>query len=341
MRNLVYKLAGLVLLVGSFVAGWLLMRYQTFIDTPLSAADDTTFMVEPGRSLSEVAYELERRGILSDARWFIWMAKRAGGANAIKAGEYRVLPGTLPRELLEMMVSGRAIQYSITLVEGWTFRQVMRVLNDNPYLRHTLERVDDKGIMERLGRPEDHPEGRFFPDTYAFIKGMSDLEFLQRAYRAMGERLEREWADRAEGLPLKSPYEALILASIVEKETALPEERPVIAGVFVRRLLKGMKLQTDPTVIYGLGAGFDGNLRRRDLSSDSPYNTYRFAGLPPTPIAMPGADAIRAGLHPADGETLYFVARGDGSHQFSRTLEEHNQAVAKYQVNFNGRHEPR
>jgi UPF0755 protein len=224
------------------------------------------------------------------------------------------------------------VQYPLTLVEGWTFRQVMEALQADERLEHLIEDPSAEAVMARLGRRGVHPEGRFFPDTYHFTRGSSDLDILKRAHAAMERVLAEEWEARADGLPIESPDEALILASIIEKETGLASERAEIAGVFVRRLRLGMRLQTDPTVIYGLGDDFDGNLRRADLRNDHPYNTYVHAGLPPTPIALPGREAIRAALNPADGETLYFVARGDGSHAFSVTLEEHNRAVRKYQL---------
>jgi UPF0755 protein len=224
------------------------------------------------------------------------------------------------------------ISYSFTLVEGWTFQQVLEAVREQEALQGTFENLTAEAIMERLGHPGEHPEGRFLADTYHFPRGTTDLALLQRAYGAMQEFLQQEWDRRAADLPFKTPYEALILASIVEKETAVAEERPQIAGVFIRRLRKGMKLQTDPTVIYGMGERFDGNIRRRDLSENTPYNTYVHRGLTPTPISMPGRDAIRAVLHPADGKSLYFVAKGDGSHYFSATLQEHNKAVRKYQL---------
>ncbi len=235
-------------------------------------------------------------------------------------------------EFMDQILSGKVIQYSITIVEGWNIYQLLDVLKADPHIKQTLQGLSHKQIMQRIGYPEMHPEGRFYPDTYHFPKGLTDVEFLQRAYGAMQQKLAAEWEKRAVGLPYKTPYEALIMASIVEKETGLPSERQAIAGVFVRRLEKRMRLQTDPTVIYGLLPNFDGNIRRRDLRRDTPYNTYRRRGLPPTPIAMPGGDAIHAALHPADGDKLYFVSRGDGSHHFSATLEEHNRAVIKYQL---------
>ena len=241
-------------------------------------------------------------------------------------------PSLKPDDLLALLVSGKSVGYSLTLVEGWNIRQVRAAVAGHEALKQTLEGVDDVQLMELLGLPGEHPEGRFFPDTYRFTRGMRDLDFLRRAQRKMDRELAAAWAEKSEDAPLKSPYEALILASIVEKETGQADERPRIAGVFARRLRKGMKLQTDPTVIYGMGERFDGNIRRRDLREDTPYNTYVHAGLPPTPIAMPGREALLAAVNPAPGKAIYFVAKGDGSHAFSATLAEHNAAVRKYQL---------
>lgn len=332
MRERLFRLLGVIILVGSFSTGWLWMSYQGFLETPLALNDEAqTFVVAPGSSLHAVAGKLEESGLIRDARMFRWMARLRGAAQRIQAGEYQLAPGMTPPQLLQQMVEGRVRQYAITLVEGRNFREMMQQINANPYLEHTLKGLPDEQIMARLGYPGEHPEGRFLPETYHFPRGLSDVEFLRRAYRAMRERLAYEWKNREQGLPYKRPYEALILASIVEKETGVPHERPTIAGVFIRRLQKGMRLQTDPTVIYGMGEAFDGNLRRRDLLRDTPYNSYTRAGLPPTPIAMPGADAIHAAMHPDKGDSLYFVAKGDGSHHFSATLEEHNRAVIRYQ----------
>ena len=227
---------------------------------------------------------------------------------------------------------GKSISHSLTLLEGWNIRQVRAAVAGHDALVHTLSDVDDAELMRRLDRADAHPEGRFFPDTYQFPRGMTDLEFLRRALQKMDEELAAAWAGRADDIPLKNAYEALILASIVEKETGQADERPAIAGVFSRRLTKGMKLQTDPTVIYGMGERFDGNIRKKDLREDTPYNTYVHHGLPPTPICMPGREALRAAVNPAPGRALYFVARGDGSHAFSATLKEHNAAVRRYQL---------
>lgn len=333
MRERLFKLAGVLILAGSFVAGWLLMSYQQFVDTPMVLLDGApvTLQVSPGSSVKTIARTLQHQGLVQDSRYFVWMVRLRGKAARIQAGEYLVAAGMTPAQLLGDMVSGKVRQYSITLLEGWSFRQMMAEIDASPYLRHQLSGLSGDAVMTRLGREGEHPEGRFFPETYLFPRGLTDTEFLQRAYRAMAQRLEQEWSTRAEGLPLKSPYEALILASIVEKETGQPSERAEIAGVFVRRLKKGMRLQTDPTVIYGIGLKYDGNIRARDLEQDTPYNTYTRRGLPPTPIAMPGGEALHAALHPEMGDSLYFVSRGDGSHHFSASYEEHECAVKKYQ----------
>jgi UPF0755 protein len=229
-------------------------------------------------------------------------------------------------------VSGKTTLHELRLIEGWNFRQIMSAVNANPYLLHTLKEADEALVMKAIGKETINPEGRFFPDTYQFPKNTSDRAFLSRAFAAMENTLSQEWEQRAEGLPYAIPTDALIMASIVEKETGIETERPQVAGVFVRRLLLDMKLQTDPTVIYGLGASFDGNLTRENLLNDTPYNSYTRKGLPPTPICMPGRAAIHAALHPADGKALFFVARKDGTHQFSDTLEQHNHAVREFQL---------
>lgn len=333
MRERLFKLLGLLVLAGSFVAGWMLMSYQQFVDAPMTLQSGTPVLlqVNPGSSVKTVARTLQQQGLVDDNRYFVWMARLRGQAASIQAGEYQIEVGTSPSQLLNDMVAGRMHQYSLTLLEGWSFRQMMAAIDASPYLQHRLKEMAAEEIMVQLGWEGEHPEGRFFPDTYQFPRGLTDIEFLQRAYRMMAQRLEQEWSTRAADLPLKTPYEALILASIVEKETGQPTERSEIAGVFVRRLQKGMRLQTDPTVIYGIGLRYDGNIRARDLEQDTPYNTYTRRGLPPTPIAMPGGDALHAALHPDGGESLYFVSRGDGSHHFSASYEEHECAVKKYQ----------
>lgn len=333
MRNMLYKVAAALMLLAGVVSAWGWHRYSSFVDEPLHvSAEGAELSVAPGATFTSVAKQLQKTGMIRDARLFRLMVRLKGHGRALKAGEYFIAPATTPQQLLQQMVEGRVRQYALTLVEGWSFRQMMQTVNTDPHLVHTLQELSDKEIMTRIGQHGVHPEGRFFPDTYHFPRGLSDVEFLRRAFEAMNARLALEWSQRAPDLPLKSDYEALILASIVEKETGLASERPMIAGVFIRRLELGMRLQTDPTVIYGLGESFDGNLRRRDLEAEGPYNTYRIKGLPPTPIAMPGAEALHAALHPAPGKELYFVARGDGSHYFSATYEEHDRAVKQFQL---------
>lgn len=332
-RRLLLIFAALVLIVGPALYA-VYTDYRVFLDTPLGVpASGLVLVVKPGMGVSGIAGELQRQpGVLRSAPYLEAYARLSGWAHQLKAGEYTIAPGATPRSLIAQIVAGRVIQYPLTVVEGWTFRQLCQALAAHPKLIHTLQGLSDADIMARLGRAGEHPEGRFFPDTYAFPAGTTDVAFLQRALTTMDRRLNAAWTHRSSGLPLDDPYQALILASIVEKETALPAERPAIAGVFTRRLQKGMPLQTDPTVIYGLGAAFDGNLRSRDLTTDTPYNTYTRKGLPPTPIALPGADALAAVANPAPGDALYFVATGTGGHIFSRTLAEHQQAVQRYQL---------
>ncbi len=287
--------------------------------------------VEPGMTPREVAQAWVNAGVNTSPdllyEWFRW----SGQARRIRAGSYAVEPGTSPRQLLEKMVQGDEQLESVRLIEGWTFRQFRQTLAQAPHLRPTSARMSDADLMQALGSPGVSPEGRFFPDTYRYSRGVSDLTVLKSAKKAMQQRLEAVWAQRAAGLPLKTAEEALVLASIVEKETGRAADRGRIAGVFVNRLRIGMPLQTDPTVIYGLGEAFDGNLRKRDLQTDTPWNTYTRRGLPPTPIAMPGLASLRATVRPEVTQDLYFVARGDGSSVFSPTLDAHNRAVNQYQ----------
>nr|MBP7545486.1 endolytic transglycosylase MltG [Acidovorax sp.] len=278
-----------------------------------------------------VARAVVAAGVGTDARLLYAWFRLSGQDRQIKAGNYEIEPGTTPVSLLRKLARGEESLRALTLVEGWNWRQVRAALAREEGLRHELNALDDAALMQQLGRPGVAPEGRFFPDTYTYAKGSSDVALLRRAMHAMDRRLAAAWAVRAPDLPLKTPDEALILASIVEKETGLASDRAQIAGVFANRLRIGMLLQTDPTVIYGLGAQFDGNLRRRHLQTDHPWNTYTRVGLPPTPIAMPGKAALLAAVQPQATRALYFVARGDGSSHFSATLEEHNRAVNRYQ----------
>lgn len=334
MRRWISRLAGATLIVASFTAGWVLLELQSFLRSPLAVGGQAVvYEVRAGSGLIAVAHDLQRLGLLEHPRLLVWYARWHGEADRIRAGEYLIEPQLTPRGLLDKLLGGDVLHHNITIPEGWTFRQMLAAVRAHDKIRQTLTGDDEREIMARLGYPGQHPEGRFFPDTYQFPAGTTDVALLQHAYQEMQRRLEQAWQGRDPSLPLATPYEALILASIVEKETGSPDERARIAGVFVRRLQRNMRLQTDPTVIYGLGAGFDGNLRRRDLEADTPYNTYTRAGLPPTPIALPGAAALHAALHPAPGDELYFVARGDGTHQFSASFDEHAAAVKDYQLN--------
>jgi UPF0755 protein len=309
-------------------AAWL----YRFAHEPLPLANDPVeFTVAPGSSLRGATRTIVRAGV--DMPWWAFEAvtRVAGNPADIKAGSYELRRGATPLDLLGKLTRGEFALAEIKFIEGWTFAQVRQALDAHPRLRHDTRGLSDAEVLRRLDVPSTHPEGWFFPDTYVFARDSSDLEILRQAYRAMEKRLNAAWAQRQPDLPVATPYEALILASIVEKETGRPEDRPLVAAVLVNRLRVGMRLQVDPTVIYGLGASFDGNLRKRDLVTDTPYNTYTRDGLPPTPIAMPGIASIEAVLRPPASNALYFVARGDGSSEFSGTLEEHNRAVTKYQ----------
>ncbi len=317
-----------VILAGLGASAWM----YRFAHAPLQLQSDRVeFAIPPGASLRSAARTIVRAGVDMPAWAFELLARMAANPSDIKAGSYELQAGATPLDLLGKLSRGEFALADVRLIEGWTFRQVRAALDAHPRIRHDTVGLTDAELVQRLELPGAHPEGWFFPDTYVFPRGTSDLEILRNAHRAMDKRLASAWAARQPELPLGSPYEALILASIVEKETGRPEDRPLIAAVLNNRLRSGMRLQADPTVIYGLGAAFDGNLRKRDLLADTPYNTYTRDGLPPTPIALPGLAAIEATLRPADSPALYFVARGDGSSEFSRTLEEHNRAVTRYQ----------
>jgi len=337
MIKRIYKIAaaafaGLMLLlsIGIYLA---YQDYLLFLSTPLTAEKwPVKVTIKSGTNFGHLLKDLHGRQLIENRKYFSWYVRSENLAQKIKAGNYVFSKGTTPVQLLDKVVDGEVVQYSSTIVEGWTFRQMLAVLHQHKHIDKKLTGLSDSEITQALSLPKEHPEGQFLPDTYLFPEGTTDIQFLSRASQAIYRYLESEWPGRDENLPLKSSYEALILASIVEKETGVAKERPAIAGVFIRRLQKGMRLQTDPTVIYGMGEQFDGNIRRRDLKKDTPYNSYTRYGLPPTPIALPGKAAIDAVMHPADGNSLYFVAKGDGSHQFSATLEEHNRAVRRYQL---------
>lgn len=310
-------------------------RIDAWMDEPMPIDSEVRIELPEGGDLTRFATDLHRRGLLTHPRWLRLYARVRKDASRVQAGEYLLEAGTTPRGLLSKLTTGDVVQYPVTLVEGSTVVDVLRVLRaQQPRLRSSIPDASAQNLFSTLGIDSQHAsaEGLFFPDTYSYRSGMSDADILRMAYSRMQLVLAEEWKKRSSGLPYKDAYQALIMASLVEKETGAGHERPQIAGVFVRRLQKGMLLQTDPTVIYGLGAAYDGNLRRKDLLSPSLYNTYLNSGLPPTPIALPGRAAIAAALHPQSGNELYFVARGDGTHQFSATLSEHNRAVRQFQV---------
>lgn len=331
IRKLSFALLGLVLLA-ALAFGLVAWKLHAALEQPLQLDDVHMLEVKAGDTPSGLFQRLEREGVLNDSFWLRlhWRLNLSG--QNLHSGEYRLLPVMTAGEMIGLWQRGEVVQHTLTLVEGWNFRQVRAALQASPLIEQTIAELSDREVMARLGHADLHPEGRFFPDTYSFTRGVSDIELLQRAFARLESVLADEWQGRSEGLPYKEPYQALIMASIIEKETGVPSERGEIAGVFVRRLARGMLLQTDPTVIYGMGESYRGRITRADLRKPTPYNTYTNAGMPPTPIAMVGREAIHAALHPLDGTSLYFVARGDGSHVFSNTLAEHNRAVREYQL---------
>ncbi|MDX1723192.1 MAG: endolytic transglycosylase MltG [Pseudomonas sp.] len=331
IRKLLLLLEGGVLVAGLLLA-FVAWQQHSALEQPLQLTEELMLEVPAGATPGGVLNRLQADGVLQDALWLrlYWRFNLKG--QPLHSGEYRLTPELSVRDMLGLWRRGEVVQYSLTLVEGWSFRQVRAALERQSKLDLTLSELSDAQLMARLGYPGVNPEGRFFPDTYRFVRGMSDLDLLKQAYVRLEQVLAEEWQGRADGLPYKEPYDALIMASIIEKETGVPEERGEIAGVFIRRLRIGMRLQTDPTVIYGLGERYNGKLTRAHLREPTAYNTYVIDGMPPTPIAMVGREAINAALHPVAGKSLYFVARGDGSHVFSNSLEAHNRAVREYQL---------
>jgi UPF0755 protein len=310
---------------------WLAPQIQQFYEQPLQS-DDDFYLVPAGSHIGRVARDFQQRGWIEDAEVLRYWYRIKGQASQLHAGEFALADSDTVDSLLQRIVRGDVIQHPLTVVEGQRFSDFRAALAAAPGLQQKTQAWSDAEIMSALGAEGQHPEGQFFPDTYFYTRDATDLSLLKQAYTRLQNTLQQEWQNKAEGLPYKTAYEALIMASIIEKETGIASERAEIAGVFVRRLQKGMKLQTDPTIIYGMGDRYKGNIRRRDILEATPYNTYVIKALPPTPIALPGAAAIHATLHPADGDALYFVATGDGGHYFSATLEEHNRAVRKYQL---------
>ncbi|MDP2834401.1 MAG: endolytic transglycosylase MltG [Pseudomonadota bacterium] len=319
----------LCLLVALAALAWLVW-YAT---TPMQGRTDypVAFSVERGSTLTAAARDMAQAGVLQHPGAFVLLARLKGAAAEIKAGSYATNVATTPLDLLRKITVGDTVLGKLTVPEGWSFAEMRSALDAHPGLRHDTAGMDAHQLLKAIGAENIHPEGRFFPDTYFFDLGSSELALYKRAYTAMRQQLDAAWAARASGLPYRTPDEVLTMASVIEKETGAPEERPQIAAVFLNRLRIGMRLQTDPTVIYGLGARFDGNLRKDDLLADTPYNTYTRAGLPPTPIALPGAAALQAAVNPVRSRALYFVAKGQGRHEFSDNLDAHNRAVNRYQ----------
>lgn len=332
VKKVMMAMAALVLFLG-VSGGFLVWQQMAQLKSPVPLSQPQVLQVSPGTPFLHIVRKMEDRGWVERGEWLRLYARFNPELEALQAGYYEFSPGLSPVDMLAMMVAGESKRWPVRFLEGWTFAEMRKELTRHEHLQQTLPDRRNEEIMLALGMDEEmHPEGWFFPDTYSYHAGQSDMSVLRQAFSAMNRILAEEWDNRADDLPYESPYEALIMASIVERETGTPHERADVAGVFVRRLAIGMRLQTDPTVIYGMGENYQGRITRSDLREMTPWNTYRINGLPPTPIAMPGRGAIHATLNPADGDTLYFVARGDGTHQFSRTLAEHNQAVREFQL---------
>lgn len=345
MRQKILLLVIVIVVTLVLSLGWFALRIHQFSKTPLitasqnplsqrthTAAPTIIFTVHSGVSIMKLANELKARGIIQNPTYFILLAKMKGSDKRLQTGEYSVTPGITPQQLLDKIVKGEIFLHKFTIIEGWTFKQVMQALNNDNALKHTLKNKTPKEIMAALGMPNQKPEGLFYPDTYMFGLDTKDVVILQMAYQHMKQKLDHAFQTRAINLPYKKPYDALIVASMIEKESRLASERPLIARVILNRLQKNMLLQIDASVIYGLGSHFTGAITKEDLHEPTPYNTYVNKGLPPTPIAMPGISSINAALHPAMNDALYYVAKGDGSHIFSRTLKQHDQAIKEYWV---------
>ncbi|CAG2145389.1 Endolytic murein transglycosylase [Cupriavidus yeoncheonensis] len=328
MTRLFIRLGLVVLVLAAAVAG----AFAWWANQPLGlSASPVEVVIKPNSSVASVGRQLQRGGVGMDPRLFQLLARLTGHGPDLKAGGYTFETGITPLGVIGKLARGEVTHYVVTVIEGWEFRKMRAAVDASAALRHDTQGMSDAELMKAIGATEPAPEGMFFPDTYLFARGSSDIELYRHAYKAMQRRLNEAWNARAADLPYKTPYEALVMASIVEKETGQAAERPMIAAVFVNRLRKNMMLQTDPTVIYGIGERFDGNLRKRDLQTDTPYNTYTRTGLPPTPIALPGLASLAAATAPASSDALYFVARGNGTSHFSNTLPEHNRAVDQYQ----------
>jgi UPF0755 protein len=327
------KLSALIIALSIAIA-WLSIYFKDYATHPLSGnSKDVQLIISPGMSFNAVTQKLIESGLIKEKfQWGVF-GRLSGATNSIKAGEYSLTTALTPVELLNKLVKGETLQFTLTIIEGWTFKQMWQAVKQHEKITQTVSSPEE--LLEKLDLNNLHPEGRFYPDTYHFPSGTTDVEFFQRAFKYMLQVLDEEWSKRQKDLPLSSPEEALNLASIIEKETSVEEERTLVAAVFITRLKRGMRLQTDPTVIYGMGESFDGNIKRKDLKADTPYNTYLHKGLPPTPISLPSRSSIAAALMPAESEAVYFVAKGDGTHYFSETYDEHREAVIKYQLNGN------
>lgn len=331
-KKLLISLFCLVVLALAGGGLWLWQGLQT-LEQPVALDEPALFSVPSGSGYDQVARKLAAEGLTQDSLWLRVHGRLYPEQAVLKAGEYEFTTGMSSLDMISMMVAGATKHWQIQFIEGWTFSDMRTALASSERLGQVTADWTDEQIMEAMGASGEHPEGRFFPDTYLFTSSETDLDLLRRAFERMEAVLAAEWEARAENLPYDSPYQALIMASIVERETGAVHEREEVAGVFVRRLEKGMRLQTDPTVIYGMGENYQGRITRKDLQTPTDYNTYRIDGLPPTPIALPGKEAIHAALNPAEGDALYFVARGDGTHKFSKTLREHQKAVREFQLN--------
>ncbi len=333
-KGRIRKTLALLMMAAVVAVGLLWQHYQAFADKSLvMSSQERILSVEPGDGFHNVLDKLRALGVNqgNDLEWKA-LAKQMKVASHLQVGDYAITSGLSPRSILQRLEDGDIIQRKFALIDGWNIRDVRRALKNTAHIAHITDELSDAELMSRLGAEGVHPEGRFLPETYLYSRGTSDLDLLQRAFKGMQDALAEAWDKRQDGLPLTSPDELLTLASIIEKETGAAEERPMISGVFIRRMNTGMRLQTDPTVIYGIGSAYDGNIRKKDLLTDTPYNTYTRDGLPPTPIAMPGKPALEAAAQPADGDAVFFVARGDGTgrHVFSKDLNEHNAAVRQY-----------
>lgn len=340
MKKTVLTKAARIMLILAFLFFMLVAAVawdaHRFLSRPLSISQSQLIELPSGTNLRTLTNRLMAHGAITKPRYKLyldWYARVHGLARRLKAGEYQIRPGMTAVDLLNTVVKGKVYQHSVTIIDGWTFQQMMSALNKQPALKHLLRGDTKKQVMAAIGHPDQPAQGHFLPNTYYFTRGMTDIAFLKRAYHAMQVVLKRQWKKRAKGLPLKNKDQALTLASLIEKESGDPNELGKISGVFIRRLEKGMKLETDPTVIYGLGSSYNGKLTREDLRKDTPYNTYTHYGLPPTPICMPSKAALHAALHPTPGKALYFVSKGNGTHHFSDTFAAHKRAIRKYEFN--------